>query len=139
MFQLIKRLLEGISFAFERVGWKARDLVLPFINLLMIQSILWWMFVAITEYKKYVLEQKVIELFQKFNWNVDNPPNYAILDPILDQVKKDFDFKVLIFLGILAFAIIFEIISRILNTRIRKKVTADPTNQDWQKKIHTHI
>ena len=32
MFQLIKRLIEGISFAFERVGWKARDLILPFIQ-----------------------------------------------------------------------------------------------------------
>ena len=37
MFQLIKRLLEGISFAFERVGWKGRDLILPFVNLLMLQ------------------------------------------------------------------------------------------------------
>jgi hypothetical protein len=134
MFQLIKRLLEGISFAFERVGWKGRDLILPFVNLLMLQSILWWMFIAITEFKKYVLEQKVVELFQKYNWNVDNPPNYAILDPILEQVKKDFDFKVLIFLGFILFAIAFEIISRILNARIRKKVTSDPTNQDWAKK-----
>ena len=40
MFQLIKRLLEGISFAFERVGWKGRDLILPFVNLLMLSAIM---------------------------------------------------------------------------------------------------
>ena len=134
MFQLIKRLLEGISFAFERIGWKGRDLILPFINLIMLQSIVWWMFIAIVEFKKYVLEQKAVELFQKYNWSVENPPNYSILDPILEQVKKDFDFKVLIFVGFIVFAVVFEIISRILNTRIRKKVTSDTTNQNWAKK-----
>ena len=63
MFQLIKRLIEGISFWFERVGWKARDLILPFINILILQSVVWWMFIAITEFKKYVREQKVVEVF----------------------------------------------------------------------------
>ena len=134
MFQLIKRLIEGILFAFESVGWKARDLILPFINLLILQSIFWWMFVSITEFRKYLLEQKITELVQKYNWSVENPPNYAILDPVLDTVKKDFDFKVSIFVAFIVFAIVFEIISRILNTRIRKKVTSDTTSQDWAKK-----
>ena len=134
MFQVIKRLIEGISFWFERVGWKARDLILPFINLLILQSVVWWMFIAITEFKKYAREQKVVEVFQKYNWNIENPPNYKILDPILDEVEKDFNFKVYILVGFILFAIVFEVISRILNARIRKKVTSDTSNQDWAKK-----
>jgi hypothetical protein len=134
MFQLIKRLLEGISFAFERVGWKGRDLILPFINLLMLSAIAKWLVAAVLAFRVYVTEQKVIEVFKKYSWSVDNPPNYAILDPILEQVKKDFDFKVLILAGFIVFAIVFEVISRILNARIRKKVTSDTTNQDWAKK-----
>ena len=108
MFQLIKRLIEGILFAFESVGWKARDLILPFINLLILQSVFWWLFVSITEFRKYLLEQKITELVQRYNWSVENPPNYAILDPILEQVKKDFDFKVSILIGFILFAVIFQ-------------------------------
>ena len=48
----------------------------------------WWMFIAITEFKKYVREQKVVEVFQQYNWNIENPPNYKILDPILDRGYK---------------------------------------------------
>jgi hypothetical protein len=134
MFQIIKRLIEVLSLAFERVGWKARDLILPFINLLVLQSITWWGFVAITEFKKYLIEEKVIEVFQKYNWSFENPPNYEILDPILDQIKRDFDFKVFILIGFLIFAIVFEIIGRILNKRIRKKLNSENQDQSWAKK-----
>ena len=69
MFQLIKRLLEGISFAFERVGWKGRDLILPFINLLMLSAIAKWLVAAVLAFRVYVTEQKVIEVFKKYTSN----------------------------------------------------------------------
>ena len=62
-----------------------------------------------------------------------NHPCYIFVNVLLEN-KKDFDFKVSLLVGFILFAVIFEIISRILNTRIRKKVTSDTSNQDWAKK-----
>ena len=89
MFQLIKRLLEGISFAFERVGWKGRDLILPFVNLLMLSAIVKWLVAAILAFRVYVTEQKVIEVFKEYFMNSFSSRLAEYSNPIIEVNSKE--------------------------------------------------
>merc|ERR1712070_629224 len=103
MFKPLTKLYRLISFILEAAFMRVRYFIVPLVNLFLLQSVGWWGYNAIMKLRKYEIQKTILEMFQKYSWNMNNPPDMDIMNPILDQVERDFDFKVYILLGLITF------------------------------------
>lgn len=134
MFKPLTKLYRLISFILEAAFMRVRYFIVPLVNLFLLQSVGWWGYNAIMKLRKYEIQKTILEMFQKYSWNMNNPPDMDIMNPILDQVERDFDFKVYILLGLITFGVLFEVFGRVVNNRIRKKINLTNTSGAWSAK-----
>jgi len=134
MFKPLTKLYRLICFIVEPAFLRVRYLIVPLANLFLLQAIGWWGYNAIVKLRKYEIQKTISEMFQKYSWNTNNPPDMDIMNPILDQVERAFDFKVYILVAFLVFATLFEVFGRVTNSRVKTKLSRSNTSGDWASK-----
>ena len=134
MFKPLTKLYRLITFILEGAFMRVRYLIIPLTNLFLLQAVGWWIYNAIVKLRKYEIQKTISEMFQKYSWNMNNPPDMDIMNPILDQVERDFDFKVYILIAFLVFGTLFEVFGRVTNSRIKTKISRSNTSGDWASK-----
>ena len=123
----IKYILELLSEGVERVGWKGRNLIVPLVNLWLLSILIPGVRETIKRLRLVTLKQKLEECKAAsldkygYTWDENNLPTSEMLEPYF-RLKNNLDLGVKIFCLLLIAAVVFEVISRFLNTRLQKKV-----------------
>merc|ERR1712054_492856 len=99
----IKQIYRLTSIIFEAVFLRVKNLIVPLINLYVLQSVLWWAYDSTMEVRYYHIQEKTNEVFEKYGWGLKNPPDIDILNSYLSQVERDFDRPLILFAVLLVF------------------------------------
>ena len=130
----IKQIYRFTAVIFEAVFLRVKNLIVPLINLYILQSVLWWGYDSTMEVRYYHIQEKTNEIFEKYGWGLKNPPDIDILNSYLSQVERDFDRPLILFAVLLVFGLGFEVFGRTVNRRIRKKINSENTSGAWAAK-----